>query len=494
MSATEHLEIELKFDVDAGASAPDLRVLPGVVGATEPETFELNATYYDTENLDLAGNRVTLRRRTGGNDAGWHLKRPAGTARRELVVGFDDAPADGEVPAVLVDPVRVLTRNRPLIPVAAIATSRRMTEYHGADGSVLALLCEDLVTARSMLPGGEAQQWTEWEFELVDGDTKLLKSAAKALRAAGAREASAESKLARAIGETPVVSTPRLSKNPTALELLVVDIAEHRDALITYDPQVRVDAYDAVHQMRVASRKLRSLFSAFPRVLDPARTARVSAELKLLAGILGAARDAEVQIEIYQTLLADHDASDELVDALVGAEERRHERALRAAISAMSSDRYFALLDSVDGLVADPPAGPDADLPAAEAVQQAVRRSVKKVEKAQDLLAKLPEWSPEWIEQLHDIRKRAKRVRYTAEAAEALHNKKIDRAARAAKRIQSALGDFNDFSINREKIAEVVAADQITGRDMFILGRIDAQQAAQSDAAVAEYWKAAKDL
>ena len=59
MAASEQVEVELKFDVDPGHTAPDLRALPGVVSATEPETFELDATYFDTENLDLAGNRIT---------------------------------------------------------------------------------------------------------------------------------------------------------------------------------------------------------------------------------------------------------------------------------------------------------------------------------------------------------------------------------------------------------------------------------------------------
>ncbi|HQV17683.1 MAG TPA: CYTH domain-containing protein, partial [Gordonia sp. (in: high G+C Gram-positive bacteria)] len=77
MAASEQIEVELKFDVEAGTEPPDLRALPGVVGAREPETFTLDATYFDTENLDLAGNKITMRRRTGGYDAGWHLKRPA---------------------------------------------------------------------------------------------------------------------------------------------------------------------------------------------------------------------------------------------------------------------------------------------------------------------------------------------------------------------------------------------------------------------------------
>ena len=78
MPASEQVEVELKFDVDPGITPPDLRVLPGVVAATEPETFTLDATYFDTENLDLASNRITMRRRRGGHVGNWRERRDSG--------------------------------------------------------------------------------------------------------------------------------------------------------------------------------------------------------------------------------------------------------------------------------------------------------------------------------------------------------------------------------------------------------------------------------
>ncbi|MGV9481833.1 CYTH domain-containing protein, partial [Gordonia aichiensis] len=165
MAAREQVEVELKFDVDPGITPPDLRVLPGVVATNAPETFTLDATYFDTENLDLASNRITMRRRRGGHDEGWHLKRPADVpgSRRELQVGFDDAPADGDIPDELVNPVLVYTRHRPLMPVAAISTVRTITTLLGTDDVKLAEFADDRVTAQSLLPGGTSQQWSEWE-------------------------------------------------------------------------------------------------------------------------------------------------------------------------------------------------------------------------------------------------------------------------------------------------------------------------------------------
>ncbi|MFW0792806.1 CYTH and CHAD domain-containing protein [Gordonia sp. CPCC 205515] len=498
MAASEQVEVELKFDVDAGHTAPDLRALPGVVGATEPETFNLDATYFDTENLDLAGNKITMRRRTGGHDFGWHLKRPTGTAgvRRELQVSFDEAPADGDVPNALIDPVIAHTRTRKLIPVAAISTTRTVTRLLGPDGDPVAEFAEDLVTAQSLLPGGHFQEWSEWEFELIGSGAhpKLLRAAEKLLRTGGGREASSASKLARAIGATPIVSQPHLGKRPTALELVITDIAIHRNSLITYDPLVRIDAEDAVHQMRVACRRLRSVFSGFPTVLDATRTGHLSNELKLLARILGDARDSEVQLEIDESILAGENASPALIAALAGSETAVHDRAINAAHTAMNSERYFALLDSIDELIASPPPGPDAELDAVAAVDKAIDRSRKKIRKAQKELAAAAEGSEEWMEQLHTIRKRAKRLRYSTDAAEPLDKKRYRTVAKVAKQIQSTLGDVNDTKINRARLAQIAASGEVTGMDLFVLGRVDARQEAETERAIAAYRAVAKKL
>jgi CHAD domain-containing protein len=496
--AAEQVEVELKFDVEAGIVAPDLRALPGVVSARTPETFTLDATYFDTDNLDLAGNRITMRRRTGGHDSGWHLKRPTDIpgARKELRIGFDEAPADGDIPDALMLPVLALTRHRSLIPVAVISTTRTITTLLGVDDVELAEFAEDHVTARSLLPGGDIQQWSEWEFELLAGGTpRLLKAAHKHLRAAGAHEPSSASKLARAIGSTPVHSEPRLGKRPTALELVVTDLAIHRNALIAYDPEVRVDASDAVHQMRVATRRIRSILSGFPTVLDPDRTGHLNDELQLLARILGEARDSEVQLEIDTNLLRGLEPSETLAAALTDTESAIHDRAIRAAHAAMNSQRYFTLLDDIDALITDPPAGPDADIPASSAVGAAITKNRKKIRKAQAELASLTEGSHEWQEQLHVIRKRAKKLRYATDAGEPLQIKKYQKVAAVAKKIQSALGDYNDTRINRARLSEIVdTTTTLSGRDMFLLGRIDTLQEAAGERALAAYRTAAKAL
>lgn len=82
------------------------------------------------------------------------------------------------------------------------------------------------------------------------------------------------------------------------------------DALKLLDPMVRRDEPDSVHQMRVATRRLRSTLRSFGQVIPRSGTTRLSGELKWLGTVLGEARDAEVLAELGALPPLDH-AADE---------------------------------------------------------------------------------------------------------------------------------------------------------------------------------------
>ncbi|MFM9378208.1 CHAD domain-containing protein [Gordonia sp. VNK21] len=496
MSAHESLETELKFDVDAATAPPDLAGLVPGGGADAPVHHELVATYLDTAGHDLATRKITLRRRTGGTDAGWHLKRPGETAikgvtaRRELQVSFDEAPADGPVPGVIMDAITAIVRDRELIPVATITNERTVTVVRDADGASLAEFCADQVLAHAQ-QSGRTSEWAEWEFELTGGGRSLLKQARTLLRQAGARPASSESKLARALGTEPHTHRPaRLRPGSTGLDLVVHALAGHRDALLTIDPQVRLGTEDAVHQLRVTTRKLRSVLTSYPQVLAPEPAATVIAELTELAGLASAARDLEVQVEINTELLAGEHAPDELRRVLIDDEQRRQERALRSLQFALTTRRYLSLLDAVDELIGDPQSGPDAQRPAEKVARDGVDHARTRLHKAERKLRKLEPWSPDWVQQVHRIRKRAKTVRYTAESAAPVGGKRARRAAREASQIQKHLGLFQDTVVNRERIAQIAASTTLSAESQFVLGRLDAREEARGRAAVDAYLKA----
>jgi inorganic triphosphatase YgiF len=207
---TEHLETESKFDVGTDFVIPDLSGVADGSGVTEPEVRLLAAHYYDTEDLRLAAAKITLRRRTGGPDAGWHLKLRAGAgSRRELQAPLGDEEAG--VPPQLVTLISEWVRDEPVRIVAVLETRRTVRNLTGADGEILAEVADDQVTGRLPGPGddpGKPVTWREVEVELVTGGPQILAAARSRLTAAGARLSSSPSKLARLLGTRAAGSAP----------------------------------------------------------------------------------------------------------------------------------------------------------------------------------------------------------------------------------------------------------------------------------------------
>jgi CYTH domain len=217
--AGEFIETERKYDAAARFALPDLAGLGGVAGVTGPQTYRLRAVYFDTADFRLAAAKITLRRRTGGTDAGWHLKLPAGAdSRREVHAPLGRGASS--VPARLAGLVAGWSGGQPLRPIALLATTRRLRRLAGRDGEVLAEVADDLVVGSlpaptaagpgAARPGGpgmpewrEASRWREIEIELVTGSRELLASAGEALRRAGAAPSAAASKLSRLLASAP---------------------------------------------------------------------------------------------------------------------------------------------------------------------------------------------------------------------------------------------------------------------------------------------------
>ena len=108
-------ETEAKYDAPAGTALPDLDALPQVADTSAPDEEQLEAEYHDTADLRLMRAGITLRRRRGGHDQGWHLKLPAGAdTRREIRLPI--GRGGGRVPAEFAHLVQGYTRGEPLQP------------------------------------------------------------------------------------------------------------------------------------------------------------------------------------------------------------------------------------------------------------------------------------------------------------------------------------------------------------------------------------------
>ncbi|HEY8752460.1 MAG TPA: CHAD domain-containing protein, partial [Arthrobacter sp.] len=346
MTGPDTVEVERKYDVEQDAPVPELVMLAGVDRVGTPEEQNLDAVYFDTRDLALAAHGITFRRRGGGDDAGWHLKLPLGAGeRREMTepVGSDPDTA----PERLRRLVLVHTRDRALVPVVRLSTRRTVLSLYGPADTVLAEFCDDRVDAHTLLGKPESSSWREWEIELVDGRRDLLEAADTLLAASGQHPAALPSKLARALGtnypDAPVPPPKPTRKGPASAVLLAYMHALVR-ALKTHDPGVREDLPDAVHQLRVAARSMRSALATYRKLTDPAVARSLREELKWLAGAVGAARDTEVILQRLKDMIGTEPAEllmgpvQQRIGEHLGA--RNHD-ARAAGLAALDSDRYF---------------------------------------------------------------------------------------------------------------------------------------------------------
>lgn len=477
-------EIERKFEFTEASAArrgvPDLTGTAAIAAVRDQGTVDLDAVYYDTEDHRLAADGLTLRRRTGGGDAGWHLKLPVAPGVRDEIA----APLGDTVPAALAALLRSRVRGAGLEPQVRLLSSRKVSHLLDADGALLAELSTDTVRAER---GQTTATWTEVEVELADGaDPRLLDAVEKTFRKAGLRVSASPSKLARALTETGAEPPARPAADPgdgTAGAYVLSYLRAQRDALITLDPAVRQGLPDSVHRMRVATRRLRSALKTYRKVLDRAATDPIGEELRHLAAELGVDRDQEVLFERIRTRL------DELPHTLVIGPVRGRLRtwnnlhrsaSRRRALAVLDSPRYLALLDSLDALLDGPPllkaAGGRAERVLAKAVLRDYERLAGRVEAA---LAMEP--GGERDVALHEARKAAKRARYAAEAAAPALGKPAKRLAKAVKAVQTLLGDHQDSVVAREAVRGIAVQAAGAGESAFTWGVLYAREEALAE-------------
>ncbi|MFF1422719.1 CHAD domain-containing protein [Streptomyces sp. NPDC058280] len=494
-------EIERKYELPEsldGPQAGDRTWLPAltqvraVSAVVHQGVSELDAVYYDTADLRLTADSRTLRRRTGGADAGWHLKFPVSTGIRDEI----QAPLAETVPPELSALLRSRIRRAELIPVVRLRTARDVTHLLDADGALLAEVSVDAVRAVRLTEHPATASWTEVEVELADdGDPAFLDAVEKKLRKAGLRPASAPSKLARALAETAPDGAggpqsgelaPAQATEPapaTAGDHVLAYLRTQADVIVAQDPAVRRDLPDSVHQLRVATRRMRSAFRTSRQILDRSVTDPIAEELKWLAGELGIDRDHEV---LDERLGARLDAVPEtLLLGPVRARLRVWSVAQRAGsrsstLAVLDSERYLSLLDTLDALLAEPPRRPAAAGPPGKVLPKAVLKDYDRLAgRVAHALALAP--GEERDVALHNARKAAKRARYAAEAVRPALGKPAKRLAKRMKAVQTVLGDHQDSVVARDALRSLAIQAHAAGESAFTWGLLYGREEAQAD-------------
>ncbi len=485
-------ETERTYRADGRSRQPDLEAVDGVTAVRRLPDVDLDALYFDTPALDLAAHGITLRRRTGGDDAGWTLKLPTGSPdEREEVHLSLSSGTPRSVPVSLSREVAVHVRGRRLKPVARIVDHRERRQLLDAGGTPLAEVTTDHVTATRPPSSGKARRWKETEVELLAGDRTLLDAAERRLREAGLRPADISGKLPHALGDAMPAPAGPPEADGTVGALVVTRLHRHVSTLKELDPAVRHDTPDAVHRMRVAARRLRATLRSFRRELDPETTTPIAEELRWLGQALGLERDREVFAERLEALAGDPDpAAAEAVAAVdLPSPEASHATVLRK----LRSQRYYDLLDALDGLLAHPPLTHRAARPAGRAVTQAVVRDQRRLAR-RIAAANAAGTGHERDVALHGARKAAKRARYTAETASAVLGGTARKQAQRLKKVQQVLGEYQDSVMARHEIARLARAAHREGADTFahgLLHRMETENSYVAEAALPKAWQRA---
>jgi CHAD domain-containing protein len=273
----------------------------------------------------------------------------------------------------------------------------------------------------------------------------------------------------------------QLTAGSPAGQVVLAYLGEQEAALEELAPGARRDQPDAVHQMRVATRRLRSTLRTFRRVIGPAGD--LDGELRWLAGVLGGARDAEVLAGHLEAALAGVP-----VEALIGPVQARIKihfapvaaHAREAVIEALDSERYRRLRDELAKLIAGPRPRPRAGRPAGDVLPREVRRAYRATERRMER-ARRASPGPDRDAALHQARKAAKRARYAGELAQPAIGRKARRFTRQVKAVQSLLGDHHDAVIARQQERALGIEAHLSGENAFTYGLLYEREGEAAD-------------
>ncbi|WP_435120085.1 CHAD domain-containing protein [Amycolatopsis thermoflava] len=459
MGAKTVTERERKFDFDDGRPVPRLAGVGPVAEQSPPRESRLDNTYYDTRDLRLARAGVTLRRRTGGDDAGWHLKRPAAAGAREET----QLPPGDHLPPELADAAREWTGGADLVEIAHLRVDRFTHDLTAADGRRLAVLTDDHVHGERAGDHAHLDHWRELEVELDDAEPELLDTLAEALVADGVRPAHWPSKLRRLLAADLAADEEPGNAGDTVMTYLRAQV----EAIRRYDEGVRRGDEDSVHQLRVAMRRLRSALRGYRRLFVRDRAKALADELRWAGRVLSPARDGEVRRETLLAELANLPREPETEHArrtLVSRLDEAAERDRRALLAELTGERYARLLGALDEWVADPPL-----TIAAESGRRELRKALRRANRRLAAAAEAVRDASDPDAALHEVRKKAKAARYAADVAKPLLGKRVRSWRRAVKQVQSELGEYHDL-VSAGELLRQRTGDSVT--DAFVFGRL----------------------
>lgn len=466
-------EFEIKFDLGDGPSAALDKALAELNGKVS--TKSLRATYFDTSDGVLAKAGFSLRLRDDVKGRVQTLKCADGAP-------FDrsewESPAGGSIPdldAPGFSRVRDLLEDAgPLLPRFANRVERRERTVT-QNGSVIEIALDQGETEA----GGRRAPLAELELELKAGDPAALFAMARSLSAAAPLRLSFETKAARGAallsGEAPSAVKKvgvALEDGMTVGEAFAAVAGACLRQIVANERVLRLHRRpEALHQMRVGLRRLRSALGLFKAVCGDRQLERIKTEARWLTKRLDTARNLDVFIAETFTpaahLLGEDDGAAALGRTLLRAQTRAYDRTL----SALDTPRAIAFpLLLAEWLQAgdwtrNERLAPQRDEPVGPFAKAALDRLRRKVRRKSRGLAKL---TPE---ARHKMRIAVKKLRYGLDFFAPLYPRRRVRVfGKVLGALQDSLGALNDIAVGRQTAAGLAGRGAGSGQVGFAAG------------------------
>lgn len=472
----------------AGESAPDANPLVPlgnagwrVVGAPPVVLVD---RYLDTEDwrIGRAGYVLRLRHKERGDEVtlkGLSDAAPADGLRRRIEItektGGDTEWLDLNGPVG--SRVSAMIGRRALRHVLEVRTERRpFAIWNGQQAVAELAMDETLIAAYDNEPPARLRRVeVEVEPEWTDAVAPLVEDLRSSSGLWPARLSKFEAGMlahGMALPGWPELGSTEVSATSTFSELANAVIRRHLATLIANEPGTRLgEDPENLHDMRVATRRLRAAFSFFQEILPP-QFSILRAELAWLASLLGAVRDLDVHLESLESaeerLIPLPEGTEPPLDQLRAVLLAERQRARVVLLSALDSPRYERLTTGLAALAQQGAARRTTDdpVPAVAAAPdlvvaryRATMRAARRARRSGDLA------------DFHRLRIRCKRLRYAVEFVTGLYGEPARRFSRRLTKLQDALGSVQDANVATQRLLQLATGDEpLPPITIFVMG------------------------
>ncbi|HEX6398786.1 MAG TPA: CHAD domain-containing protein, partial [Steroidobacteraceae bacterium] len=485
-----HIEQEWQFsarDLESTRAwlAAQPRELPGRRFASRP-TLTMRDTYYDSPDWTIFRAGFALRVREarqvderGGSEIEVTLKSlragSDGWSRRtEISETVDSAKLDEVIARGegIGGRIRELVGTRALNPLFQASTRRERQHLLEAETD-LPLVEVDLDETLIETPSGGSQELRRVEVECINAQPEAVSAIVEKLRDAAQLEPVGMSKFRAglaAAGLDPPADADTLTPGMPFADAQRLTLQKYFRIVLSKEADVRSGSVPATHEMRVAARHLEVLLRMF-RGFGPTWAVGSRGRVRQLVKRLGAARDVDVQLAFLDTALAGlapdaRTALDPLRERLAARQAQARARLLQALDS--PPNRHWTQEWDRNLREHTPGSARARRALTGEVARELVRDAARALRRRATRIDESS--SPE---DFHEVRIRAKRLRYTVDAFASLYGDAAQSYVHALARLQTVLGDYHDSAVREQRFTQLVTGSpRLPASTSFLVGRL----------------------